>query len=618
MRRRTNSLAGIAAALTFMALGCTTVEQVDEDDTGGTPPATAESIDLLVDTNRDGLLTLEDSIGEELWTTDSGAVFMANVDDDNQDQIRDFENAFVDGELDLLDLARIEATGADGVPDDAVVTLSVDNWSARHLKIHRLNGDGSWAFVLGSDGPCGSNGDVNCNQWVEQLVVSGAELKAGLQLGVEGKTFRGMVGAHSLDPASGMEIPWNGVATLTLSAVGADGAPVTSESNPDGTDTVQIAVAPWLMFGNLTPETDTVYANNFDPEFVGGINTAVVDHGEVFFWQGPWSNQWIEDYMQTGFTSIPAGDGFVHGMRVAMPRPFAAGNELPVNFLRTNHFAPDYGYIEVYRQAPSGSTYDSFGNHDLIPPYEGYPYGRIIHGSGVLQETQDFYTHQLAQGPQLIVNTSWLIVGHVDEALSYVPANTDRGWKLLVASPSLALEMFAAWQAAGQGAAVMHEGKFWNGNSDPADITIDALLADEDILTASNNAQAEIDGMVAAVKAEVGLTDDEIIEIPSAFEFFSGGHVAYNPGTVNSLVFETHIVMPDPHGPTIDGEDGMMKDLVDRLSTPVNGLGADGQGLKVFFTENWDLYHRLLGEVHCGTNQSGPPQHDFKWWEVMQ
>ena len=82
MRRRTNSLAGIAAALTFMALGCTTVEQVDEDDTGGTPPATAESIDLLVDTNRDGLLTLEDSTGEELWTTDSGAVFMANVDDD--------------------------------------------------------------------------------------------------------------------------------------------------------------------------------------------------------------------------------------------------------------------------------------------------------------------------------------------------------------------------------------------------------------------------------------------------------------------------------------------------------------------------------------------------------
>ena len=38
-------------------------------------------------------------------------------------------------------------------------------------------------------------------------------------------------------------------------------------------------------------------------------------------------------------------------------------------------------------------------------------------------------------------------------------------------------------------------------------------------------------------------------------------------------------------------------------------------GITVHFIENWDLYHRLGGEVHCGTNAMREVPTDVKWWE---
>ena len=135
-------------------------------------------------------------------------------------------------------------------------------------------------------------------------------------------------------------------------------------------------------------------------------------------------------------------------------------------------------------------------------------------------------------------------------------------------------------------------------------------------MASSQAAQAEIDGVVAAVRDAVGLADDEIVEIPFLFEEEEGeGLVAYNPGTVNLLAFGDYIVQADPFGPQINGEDLFKKDLVDRLGTPVNQLGATGQGLFVYFADDWDLYHVLLGEVHCGTNVDAPPPASEKWWE---
>ena len=61
------------------------------------------------------------------------------------------------------------------------------------------------------------------------------------------------------------------------------------------------------------------------------------------------------------------------------------------------------------------------------------------------------------------------------------------------------------------------------------------------------------------------------------------------------------------------------KDLQDRLGTAVNKLGSDGKGLKVYFTDDWDTYHRLDGEVHCGSNPEtmvAPYTTGINWWET--
>ena len=213
--------------------------------------------------------------------------------------------------------------------------------------------------------------------------------------------------------------------------------------------------------------------------------------------------------------------------------------------------------------------------------------------------------------------TDWLIVGHVDEALSYLPANTERGWKLAIGSPNLAVSMLQDWSTQGHGAVEMFVGKqFWNGTS--AATGIDEALGEENLMAWSQQGQANIDVMVDMVVAEVGLTADELIEYPFLFESEGGGLVAWNPGTVNSRVWGQHIVVPDPFGPSINGVDGFKQDLIDRLGTPAHGLGADGQGLNVFFTDNWSAYHINLGEVHCGTNFSGPAPASEKWWEAAQ
>ena len=54
-----------------------------------------------------------------------------------------------------------------------------------------------------------------------------------------------------------------------------------------------------------------------------------------------------------------------------------------------------------------------------------------------MPELRRFLHAQKVQSPVEIF-TDWLAVGHVDEILSFVPADNDKGFKLLLASPSKA------------------------------------------------------------------------------------------------------------------------------------------------------------------------------------
>jgi protein-arginine deiminase len=215
------------------------------------------------------------------------------------------------------------------------------------------------------------------------------------------------------------------------------------------------------------------------------------------------------------------------------------------------------------------------------------------------------------QQPPIYIDTSWLLVGHVDETLSFVKAATPRGWKVLVNDARLAKKMLEDQVAAGNGAVTMFQGKNWEDEQNaaihpPAEISISAVLANTDVMQASAEAAVEVDAQLAVLKKELGLADDEIISVPFLHHTVDGGSAAYQPGLVNGIsISDTHFGAPDPHGPIINGKD-IFKDAFTQALAPL--------GITVDYIEDWDEYHVGVGEVHCGTNSSRAIP-DAKWWE---
>lgn len=608
----------IPSALLLAAVAAAGCDGGGDSSSGTTtdPPKPPTVIDITVDANRDGKVDPADPAdqdNENAWSVDFGASFLANLDDDDGNKYRDADDEWMPNPEDEADLAPIVVSPWPDAPDGATGVLHIDPLSADKVRLWKKGLDGVWYLVGGAVGPC--NVDFPACTITPDVTFYIDEVRAGLTLGIEARDFR-----RSLDPAA-----WSGTVQLGYQVNDDKGAPITSDELPNGLDEVKIRVAPWILFGNLSP-FDRVFSNTPMPAFVSGLTTLTNEAGVEYKKITNWQDHWTQDYFQTAWTSIPRENGAIQGMRIANARPWGRCDSpscWPIAWLKKGYLAPDNGIIEIYAKAGTGSTYDSHGNHDHIPPYEAggqsYPLGRILYGSGVLPETKEFYAAQEVQAP-FSVKTSWLIVGHVDEVFSYVPANTARGWKLLVGSATRARQMLEDAQAAGHGAVTMFKGKTWyTDNGDvPAEISIDEVLADADIMAASQEAQAETDAMLDVMKTELGLADDEIIEMPYLYEDQFGQKVAYNPGTANMLVVGDHVGIAKPWGPVIDGEDIFEKDLEERLGTEANSLGSDGMGLVVHFVDDWDWYHALLGEVHCGSNVDAAPPADEQWWKVLK
>ena len=62
-----------------------------------------------------------------------------------------------------------------------------------------------------------------------------------------------------------------------------------------------------------------------------------------------------------------------------------------------------------------------------------------------------FLEAQAVQWPPIIVDTSWLAIGHIDEVVSFVPARGKAGFKVLLPSPKAARVMLQALLAEGLG-----------------------------------------------------------------------------------------------------------------------------------------------------------------------
>ena len=605
------------------ALACTlplVVACSHEAEVAPPPTYSAPKVDLRADNNRNGTIDLDDPSeddGEDSWDSKHGAVFLANIDDDlhvcpvkdaSGKNIPDVElpncndaaNDVIDGDDDLLDLARLKTAPWAEVPAGAhgSIELSVPERV-------RLFKNGPEGFVA-----------IDAT-----TILSDAEIASGLDLAIEGRDI-------VRDPAV-----WDGFVDLTY-RVTFDGI-VGGRPAFTAEDRVRMRVAPVLLQHHGLP-AEKVFATRVPgigaTDFRADIGVAMVSAklpSSLEALDVPESDPWTQDFFETGYMSMPA-EGGQHVIRVAIRsaniykadarNPLRAAGRIVFTKLR----GKDVAGIQQFDPGANRDmdTLNSFGNTEMLPPFEHggrtWPLGRMVRGSssGYFPDKSlaKLFDAQQLQQPVLL-DTSWLLVGHVDETLSYVAANKPgpRSFVLLANDPRLSKKIFEDARAAGQGAAKVFVGKYWvdyeSGNEISAERTVGEILDDADVMSASQAAAAEIDAQVEILARETGVTEDETVRIPGLHWKVFGGSVGYQPAVVNALVLDgTHIAAPDPHGPLLEGKDPFKTNVETSLAA---------HGVSVSWVEDWDAYHRNDGEVHCGSNvfRAIPTA---KWWEVAR
>jgi protein-arginine deiminase len=560
--------------------------------------------DLRADSNRDGEVRVDDDSdkGKLEWNARTGAIFLANIDDDSKRcktsesdltiaMCNDARDEIVNGEDDARDLARLKTRPAPQ-PSDAVGRVVIDTPLAIGLvRLFKRTGPGAADFAVITN----------------TTVFSHVELEAGIELAIE-----------ATDIVRDYEA-WDGYVDIKLI--------VSSKEHGEATDTVRMRVAPVMTYHHLLPAERVWVSNNkttgnrrMRDELATSCEAAGVEVQTLDV-----EDQWTQDFFEPAFMTMPGPDGTQHVVRVNYRSPNVfepKKKETPLRPAGQVVFqlrGKDVAGVQQFDLAHNTAmdSLSSFGNLETVPPYEkdgvSYPFGRVLRGATESWFPDKAFARmvdaQLMQ-PAIAMDTSWMFVGHVDETVSFVKAPTKRGWMLLVNDPTLAKKMLDDAVAAGEGDAPMFVDKSWvdfnTGVETPAETTISKTLEDKQIMQASAEAAVEVDNQLEILKREIGLTDDEIIKVPYLHMVYGGKSVAYQPGTVNGIYLsDTRFAAPEPHGPIVGGRD-IFKEA---LSEPLAKIG-----ITVDWVEDWNAYHRVLGEVHCGSNATRRIP-EARWWE---
>ncbi|MEQ1906371.1 MAG: protein-arginine deiminase family protein, partial [Pirellulaceae bacterium] len=211
-----------------------------------------------------------------------------------------------------------------------------------------------------------------------------------------------------------------------------------------------------------------------------------------------------------------------------------------------------------------------------------------------------FQTFFKRQGMQEPINlcTDWLIVGHVDELVTFVPRKNGE-LTMLIASPKKALEILK-----GLGPAQELDSKYRDsyGVSTVGElldlkylgtVSISALNQEVDEkLFGLDHANPSAGSVKKTFMDALSLKSEDIIEVPILFqnyEYASGkfAAVALTPSLVNLYCLERDLIVP--------------KQFLTSFETEFMQAVAD-LNLKVHWVDDWDLYHTGFGEIHCGSN----------------
>ncbi|KAF7207645.1 protein-arginine deiminase type-2 [Nothobranchius furzeri] len=475
---------------------------------------------------------------------------------------------------------------------------------------------------------------------------------------------------------------FDGLVTINLSLLEpiCDGIPET----PIFTDKVVFRVAPWIMTPNTLPPVEVFVCSTKDNYvFLEEMDNLVAESGYKLNVCHEYMNRgdrWMQDEVEFGYIDSPH-----QSFPVVLDSPRNRGlDDFPYEVL----LGPDFGYVTRVAKRKNVSSLDSFGNLEVSPPVtvngKEYPLGRIIigvafptttRGRNMTEVVQEFLWAQKVQKP-IALFSDWLSVGHVDEFMTFVPAPDRKGFRLLLASPDAAYKLFKGLQNDGHG-----DAKLFDGLKDEKPVTVDEILHDETLRSENNYVQSCIDWNRDVLKRELGLDEDDIIDLPILFKLERDEEdgeerrdeedgeerreererrdeedgeerreererrdeedgeerkeeregrdeerreedegrneerrdeqearraAAYYPDMVNMIVLGKNLGIPKPFGPRVNGRCALEAEMCSLM---------EALGLKCTFIDDFASYHKMMGEVHCGSNVRRKP-FDFKWWNV--
>ncbi|NXR92537.1 PADI2 deiminase, partial [Hypocryptadius cinnamomeus] len=277
---------------------------------------------------------------------------------------------------------------------------------------------------------------------------------------------------------------------------------------------------------------------------------------------------------------------------------------------------PDFGYVHKEPLFEAVASLDSFGNVEVSPPVsvagKEYPLGRILIGSSfpasagrrMTRLVRDFLYAQRVQAP-VELYSDWLAMGNVNEFVTFVPTSDKKRFRMLLASPAACYRLFREKQKEGQGEATMFKGKGTALGTNTKRVTINKVLSNDILAQQNQYVQRCIDWNRDILKKELGLLEEDIIDLPTLFKLDKQGKaVPYFPNTVTMIVLARDLGIPKPFGPVAGGE-CCLERRIRALLEPL--------GLCCRFLEDVASYHGSLGEVRCGTNVQRRP-FAFQWW----
>ncbi len=492
-----------------------------------------------------------------------GVVGVPNLDDDDGDGVRDWDQGLEEDDDDYTTFLV--------VPGDSAVRLTLVE-GEDEVRVYR-------------------DGDVVLEEDDDELVLKRSE--GSVELQVEYRSFLS-VGLIAVEEAASGEI-----LDLYLTA-----APLILNHH------LQPAELVMMMRVYYGPGVDNNSMVNQYKDALGADRFLRIDPGD-YDW-----DVWVQDEIE--FATLDSTDGHIDVIIDSIRNGQGQAGSGLDNLAEDEFSRPDW----VVRTWGDGQAtgQDFFGNLEVSPPVTVddvlYPFGRIYYGSTTEQykpnaELEDFLDSQKVQAP-FKLDTSWLIVGHVDEYSSTIPdPSSEKGFKFLMADTRVAWELLESADPETELTRYALKPPYYGHDI----ATIGEMLDDTSLRAVNEDVQDILDSELEKFRVGLGLEDEDIILVPTLFhEEYSGWDavVALTPGMVNLIVAE------DLDGvPTLFTPDPMLRTDIDSTDgDPFVAYMEEvlPEELRIEWMDDWFVYHMGLGEVHCGSNVVRPSA-DALWWE---